>query len=97
MERAGGGEAIIYAAAINAQLCGLLNAPRGCFCKWLRGVIIAFGKLLGCIFIRWGWGVGCALSHNYKNRDMGDISTRINGWKFIEKSSYLQVMEVYLG
>ena len=84
MERAGGGEAKIYAAAINAQLCGLLNAPRGVFLQIAQRCHYCVRNLLGCFFIRWGWGVGCALSHNYKNRDMGDISTRINGWRFIE-------------
>ena len=52
---------------------------------------------MGRIFIRWGWGIGCALTHNYENRDMGDILTQINEWGFIEKTSYAQVNGDFMG
>jgi len=52
---------------------------------------------LACIFIRWGWSVGCAVTHNYENRDMRDILTRINAWGIIEKSSYAQVNGDFMG
>lgn len=52
---------------------------------------------MGRIFIRWGWGIGCALTHNYENRDMGDILTQINEWGFIEKTSYAQVSGEFMG
>lgn len=37
------------------------------------------------------------LTHNYENRDMEDILTRINGQGFIEKTSYTQVKGGFMG
>ena len=44
-----------------------------------------------------GGGVICAVTHNYENRDMGDILTQINGRGFIEKTSYAQVNRDFMG